>query len=194
MNEMIKSPKELRDDADESEANVEKYLCKFVNTKYKFEFISVNSDNFPLTNNQIDHICLNFDYYPFLSILCDEVYCVYLTSKISSYCVYDGDNMEQIDEIDEIDEIKSDPLYKPQYLQALLFFSKPDNIKEFCDYITRTYKFLYLTTYIPSLPKAYMFLLCNFHSRTFPKEIAKLIAHKILFFLPPKKLKKRNKE
>ena len=179
---VIRSPKELQDDADESRANVWKYLCKLVNTKYKFEFVKVKSDDTPLT---IEYIHLDFDYKtPFLSISWDEDYSAYLKSKYSTYCVYDGDIIEQID------EIKSDPLYKPQYLQAIIFFSKPDNIKEFCNYIIRTYKFLYLTTYIYALPKAYTFLLCNFHSRTFPKEIAKLIAYKLLFF--PQKIEMIN--
>lgn len=57
------------------------------------------------------------------------------------------------------------------------------NIKDnLLNYLRETLIFMFDTDYIDNLPKAYTFLLCNSFVRQFPRDIAKLITHKILFF------------
>ncbi len=56
------------------------------------------------------------------------------------------------------------------------------NIKDnLHNYLLETLKFMFDTDYIDNLPKAYTFLLSNYKNKIFPKEIAKLIAKKLLF-------------
>lgn len=185
MSEAIRSPKELQDVADESKIKVKKYLCKFVNAKYKFEFADIYYKN----NREYETIRLYFaDAYktPYLKIIISYLdISVMLCSNDGNYGLYDIFRGGPINN-PPIDKIKLDQLYKPQYLPAIMHFCQLDNIKEFCDYIKHTFNFLYLTTYIPSLTKAYTFLLSNNKNKIFPKEIAKLIVCKLLFFLPPK--------
>ena len=64
---------------------------------------------------------------------------------------------------------------------AILYFAKVENIKSISEYALQIYNLIYCTTYIYCLPKAYTFLLCNNKNKIFPKDIAKLITHKILF-------------
>ncbi len=102
---------------------------------------------------------------------------VILKVKNKYYTIYDtGGN---------IFDFNGTEIYE-EYKNTIEFFTKPENVKEICSYAIRISKFLYDTTYIVSLPKAYTFLLCNRTTKIFPKEIAKLITHKILFFLSQK--------
>jgi hypothetical protein len=47
-------------------------------------------------------------------------------------------------------------------------------------YFTKLYDLTYKTTYIDCLPLTYTFLLCN-KNKNFPKDLSKIIAHKVLF-------------
>jgi hypothetical protein len=67
-------------------------------------------------------------------------------------------------------------------IQSIEFFGRYENITEFCTYVVQCHNLLYNTPYIYALPLAYTFLLCNKKINTFPKDIAKLIGEKILFF------------
>ncbi len=60
------------------------------------------------------------------------------------------------------------------------------NCDDFIKFVIKKYNRLYKTQYYNNLPKAYTFLLSNSKNKIFPKEIAKLIAKKLLFFLPQK--------
>ena len=71
--------------------------------------------------------------------------------------------------------------YSDAYEAAILYFAKVENIKSISEYALQIYNLIYCTTYIYCLPKAYTFLLCNNKNKIFPKDIAKLITHKILF-------------
>ncbi len=73
-----------------------------------------------------------------------------------------------------------------KYQHIIEYFNIPGNTKKIIDYANYINKFLWTTPYIFVLPKAYTFLLCNRTTKIFPRDIAKLITHKILFFLPPK--------
>lgn len=111
-----------------------------------------------------------------------------IKDKYSSYIEtgYDGDNFIEInnnDIISSIEDIKSNlNKYKSQYEQAILYFSEIENIKNCIEYATLVHNLIYCTTYIYALPLAYTFLLSNQKNKIFPKEIAKIITQKMLFF------------
>ena len=67
----------------------------------------------------------------------------------------------------------------------LLTYKNPENIKSLFDKLFRIKKLCENTNYLDNLPKTYAFLLCS----PFCRDITKIIAHKILFFLKRKKLK-----
>jgi len=71
--------------------------------------------------------------------------------------------------------------YESSYTDICKHFSDEKNISAFFEYANRLYKLLYYTTYLECLPLAYTFLLCNKKNKNFPKDIANLIAHKILW-------------
>jgi len=103
---------------------------------------------------------------------------------------------EEFDIRYSIEEIKyyTTVSYKKKYKTAIQHFSEKINIVNLCEYAAQIYNLINHTTYIYCLPKAYTFLLCNKTKKQFPKEIAKLIAHKILFFLPQKNWKRKKKK
>lgn len=78
------------------------------------------------------------------------------------------------------------PDVKENHFKIIMYFRELKNIQKEYNYIIK----IFTTDYLLTLSNAYTFLLCNHNTKTFPRDIAKLIAHKILFFLPPKKLKK----
>ena len=159
------------------------YFTKFINKKYNFEF---NSDcvNY---NDFCERFCLFYVgsknyvkvYYNYKS---GKMFARLVFSSKESYTLYNDIDDNQFKNIGN-EELR-------EYKNVIEFFTKPENIKEICSYAIRISKFLYDTTYIVSLPKAYTFLLCNKKNKIFPRDISKLIAYKILFFLLLTKLKK----
>lgn len=101
----------------------------------------------------------------------------------SLFC-YDDSYLSIIDSmgIGSIKKIHGHYDFKPQYDPAIQYFSEIENIKNCIEYATWIYNFVYSTTYIYALPLAYTFLLSNQKNKIFPKEIAKLITQKLLFF------------
>lgn len=86
-------------------------------------------------------------------------------------------------ELESVEKIIKDSRCKQEYEPAIRYFSDVENIKNCIEYATWVHNLVYRTPYIYTLPKAYAFLLCNSYSRTFPKDITKLIVHKLLFFI-----------
>lgn len=160
------------------------YFNKFIKKKYNFEFYCDDGDdynefsedycNFYIGRPYHNHVRINYRY----NFGKSNVQVLLLTTK-KYYTIYDtGGNTF---------DFNGTEIYE-EYKNTIEFFTKPENVKEICSYAIRINKFLYDTTYIVSLPKAYTFLLSNKKNKIFPKEIAKLIVHKLLFFLPQKKI------
>jgi len=72
--------------------------------------------------------------------------------------------------------------YKKKYKAAIQHFSEKINIVNLCEYASQIHNLINHTTYIYCLPLGYTFLLCNRITKIFPRDIVKLITHKILFF------------
>jgi hypothetical protein len=80
-------------------------------------------------------------------------------------------------ELVELDENS----YGDEINQILDCFSKPENIRIINTKIYDLYDFIFSTEYILHLPLAYTFLLCNKKAKYLLNDLAKIIAHKILF-------------
>jgi len=150
---------------------VRKYLCKFLNKKFNFNFSEIRGQKY---------ILLDEDFYIYLDKDTRNNYYADLISGCHSYTLYNV--LFKM----PIECIKLNPSYKKKYLPIFMYFSKSENISNIYNYIDENYKFLYLTTYIQKLPLAYTFILSNNKNKIFPREIAKLIVRKLLFFLPQK--------
>ena len=71
---------------------------------------------------------------------------------------------------------------KENHFKIIMYFLELKNIQKEYNYIIK----IFTTDYLLTLSKAYTFLLCNCITKKFPRDIAKLIVHKLLFFLPQK--------
>jgi len=173
MNELImaiRSPKDIQATLDKSVELIEKYLCKFLNKKYNFNFSEIN-----VFRGQLSKIHLNKD----LSIHIDynnRFYSAVLfnfkdNQSFTLYCESFKWPTEVIERV-----------CTGENLPIVMYFNERKNIDEVYNYIKSNYEFLFTSTYLHSLPKAYTFLLSNKITRMFPRDIAKLIANKILFF------------
>lgn len=173
MNELImaiRSPKEIQAALDKSVELIEKYLCKFLNKKYNFNFSEIN-----VFRGQLSKIHLNKD----LSIHIDynnRFYSAVLfnfkgNQSVTLYCESFKWSTEVIERV-----------CTGENLPIVMYFNERKNIDELYNYIKSNYEFLFTSTYLHSLPKAYTFLLCNSITRMFPRDIAKLITKKLLFF------------
>jgi hypothetical protein len=119
--------------------------------------------------NNVYDICLNLDLP---SNSCVTLYFTKVNVINNRLAIYtDGSSYNNYDISDK--------------LQTYL---NPENIKSLFDKLFRIKKLCFSTNYLDNLPKAYTFILCS----PFCQDITKIIAHKILFFLPRKKLKKMN--
>ncbi len=165
------SPKEMQDVLNNSNVMVKKYLCKFLKKKYNFNFSNVSvcmgeliyiyvDNNFAI---RIENYCYNTDL-----IHGNNIYVFY--RSIVPFTM-------------PIEAVKHNKDYKEEYLPIFMYFSKLENISNIYNYIDENYEFLYLTTYIQKLPLAYTFILSNNKNKIFPREIAKLIVRKLLFFI-----------
>jgi len=171
------SPKEMQDVLSNSNVMIKKYLCKFLNKKYNFNILNVS-----VNTGKWVYIYLENYFYIRISIVDDGSYEANLINCQKWYILYNS----IIPSIPAIEVIKHNEYYKEEYLPIFMYFSKLENISNIYNYIDENYKFLYFTTYIQKLPLAYTFLLSNNKNKIFPREIAKLIVRKLLFFLPQK--------
>jgi hypothetical protein len=160
-----------------------KYFYKFINKKYNFNFIISNVNKKYIKLKNID-ISLYFSKHILPSI---QIYYMikhrivrYHTFVSAYYDLYNNDIEPHSKP--NLDKIKETCNCTTAQIKAIEFFSELENIKEFCEYLCNISALLYKTPYIYSLPLAYTFLLCNKSTNTFPKDITKLIGHKILFF------------
>ncbi len=170
----MRSPKELKYEYENSVELINEYLRKFLNKKYNFTFQYVNIHG----ENRVRFVNLHLRECLYIGISIEtferkRTYRVELISGPLQYTLYCTRFETSIDSIKRKES--------EEYLPIFMYFRELKNINEVYNYINQNYIFLYNTPYFALLPLAYTFLLCNFYSRTFPKEIAKLIAHKILF-------------
>ncbi len=161
------------------------YLCKFVNKKYNINVIDIKKQKDTTGKYEFNAIYLYIKYNRYIYIqICNNKINTYLITRFNCFDLYDkkcpGINIDKI--------INFMPSLR-QYLPTLIYFMKLDNIVNAYNYVINNYNFLSTTTYIEKLPLAYTFLLCNHTTKKFPRDIAKLIVHKLLFFLPQKNKK-----
>lgn len=91
-------------------------------------------------------------------------------------------------------DIFNTDIYKPldEELQHFVSFKKyedADERKKYFDYQSELLTLYLCTKYLDNLPKAYTFILSSSSTKTFCRDITKLIAHKILFFIFQEKIK-----
>ncbi len=71
----------------------------------------------------------------------------------------------------------------PHLVEIYEYYNKEENIKKLFAQTDKIIQLCTETNYLNNLPKTYTFLLCNKKNNTFCRDISKIIAHKILFFL-----------
>lgn len=170
----MRTPKENREQWYDDKINISVMINKFSYGRYKFM-----GETFRYIVDDDKDWGFNIDIYldegVRINICCETSY------YITEYCEY------QLCADDFIalggKRIKSLKNYKDEYWNIMEYFAHVENIISAIQYCEDIYNFLYTTTYLPSLPLAYTFLLCNRTKKQFPKEIAKLITQKLLFFL-----------
>jgi hypothetical protein len=161
-----------------------KYFHNFINKKFNFNLFIDNFKWGPIEKNNVTLWvnCNKLGSHHFeihYNVLYKKIDVVYLIGYSQGY-IFKLYNSLENDFKPNFDGIKEKS--KEAQMEAIVFFSKLENIKEFCEYVYNIYTLLYDTQYLYSLPLAYTFLLCNKKTNTFPKDIAKLIGEKILFF------------
>jgi hypothetical protein len=187
----IRSPKEKLDEVNKMYNSVWEFVNKFLEKKFKREF----------KFNGVQHD-LNLkgaskgDY---------KIYHIYfsLKGKFASQLIVDWNSItiavNGTNVYDSLLITTNKNRNHKKYQHLIEYFENSGNRTKIIDYANYINKFLWTTPYIFVLPKAYTFLLCNRTTKIFPRDIAKLITHKILFFflkkfLPQKKIKKLKKK
>lgn len=166
--------------------NKNSYLCKFVNKKYNINVIDIEKDKDTTGKYEFNAISLYLKYNRYIYIQnYNNKISTYIKTRFHNFYLYKYDGTEI--NIENLIKFKSS---LRQYLPTLIYFMKLDNIVNAYNYVINNYNFLSTTKYVEKLPLAYTFLLCNKKNKIFPKEIAKLIAYKILFFGGRKKNEK----
>lgn len=163
------------------------YLCKFVNKKYNINVIDIERTKYTEYKYELNIINLYLKYNRYINIRVynNNIINATLYTHFSNFWLYKNDGTEI-----NLDYIFN---YKPsliKYLPTLLYFMKLDNILNAYNYIIKNHDFLDTTNYVEKLPLAYTFLLSN-KIRIFPRDIAKLITQKILFFKIEKRKRKK---
>ncbi len=187
---MMLSPNEELEKIKKDKSRIKKsaynYFNKIMNKKYGFlgicDFLSIQR---PTSNNVVLYLEENYEDGEKSKI---EI--SFISNYYTSLFCFDDSYIAIMDSmgVGSIKKIKEHIDYKPQYEQAILYFSETENIKNCIEYTTWIHNLIYSTTYINCLPLAYTFLLSNNKTKIFHRDIAKLIVHKLLFFPPPKKL------
>lgn len=191
----MRSPNEkiecYKSKVDKVKDSVDSYVSKFMHKKY--DSLNIGVYDYNVRKNHYDGIV-----YPVKVELYLEKGKYY---PIKIVIVYNGETFfSSLDAFNHgctitshyakytFENIKSSLMadYSDAYEAAILYFAKVENIKSVSEYALQIYNFISCTTYIYCLPLAYTFLLCNKTKKQFPKDIAKLIVHKILFFLQQK--------
>lgn len=172
------SPKDIKDD-------IVGYMNKFVKQKYKFVYGIFYDYNDKCFNPTYLNCCLileNVSDGPiiFIDINYDGTLFAML-DYIDDKLTLSSSNRKIADALADVKETYGE-YYDNKYDDVILYFSDIENVKEFGNYVSQIHELLYCTTYIFTLPKTYTFLLSNNKTKIFPKEIAKLIAYKMLFF------------
>ncbi len=184
MSKEIRTPKENREIWWQDKINIAVMMNKFLYTRYKF-LGETFSYGYADDNNWGVCVTIWLDTDVYISIY-GETSALVVKNCTHQLFPNNGMRLPQA--------MKSIQNYKEEYWNIMEYFADVENIVLLKQYCADCYDFLYTTTYLPSLPLAYTFLLCNKTKKLFPKEIAKLIAHKLLFFLPPNKKEKNEKE
>ncbi len=181
MSEAIRSPKDIK-------YVMLGYMNKFVKAKFKFVYAIYyvqNEKMFNSSNSYLDCSLVlnnNISDSPIivLKINYDNTVTAIFDYRGEGVLLSSSTRILVDNALNDVKYVYGDE-YDSKYDDIILYFSDLGNTKACGDYILQIHELLYSTPYIFVLPKAYTFLLCNSHSRKFPKEIAKLIAHKILF-------------
>lgn len=184
MSEAIRTPMEelekIKADKSRIKENAFNHFKKIMDKKYGYlgicDFIFIHRPN-----NHTVVLYLEENYEDGEKI---KIEISFNRNNYTSLFCYDDSYLSIIDSmgIGSIKKIHGHYDFKPQYDPAIQYFSEIENIKNCIDYTTRVHNLVYRTTYIHCLPLVYTFLLSNKITRMFPKDIAKLITHKMLFF------------